>query len=230
MSSPEALLFGLDDFKGNSVDIVSPWIDNLLIEKDFTDDAFDGSAVILPYPVERVLTNESGFDPHKTVQLKVVEKSIVSAPLVKIDPEAEVPYFLFASGSSFYAIDIKHVVEILKYQEPINIFSKKPELIGVISYRSKIVTIYNSSRLLSSFMDAKNIFKSIVMLSYSGKLFGIAVNDIKGMTRVKNKNIIPSRTFKIWNSNNLTSDVFEDDSGRFFSIMDIKNLFNYLKS
>lgn len=233
-------VYDLNIVKEDSEDIVSPWINNLLIERD--SPAVIAAAVpeiterasVLAYPVERVLSVPEVpeiFTLEEEPGLKLVEKPSEHVfPVIKADPEAESAYFSFKSDNSLFAVDVKNIVEIIKYRELTNMFSKKPELMGVMPYRSVIIPVYNSSRLFATAMDVKNIFKYIIVFLYENKRFGIAVNEIEKITMVKNKNIISSASFRFWSSNGITQDVFEGEGGKFFSVVDIKNLFEYLKS
>ena len=239
-----AELYDIKDFKFKGSDLVSSWISGLLNDKGnegkrcsnegklSSSGYLKESAQIIAYPVERVLTpqnEEMVVTSLEDFYLEEVKKQEVS-PAIKIDPEKEISYFTFISSSSLYGIPVENINEIIRYKEPVNISSKKIGLLGLISYRTKIIPIYNFSEIVLSAMDSKTIFKYIVVCIYESKLFGLCVNDIKNIMKVKNKNLIASATFKFWDSNRICSDVFEDESGKFYSLVDIKSVYNYLKS
>ncbi|MCL4322275.1 MAG: chemotaxis protein CheW [Deltaproteobacteria bacterium] len=232
-----AELYDMEGFKFKDSDLVSSWIGSLLDEtqnqqSSKNSDYLKEPAQIIAYPVERILTprNEAAvvLNPGD-FYLEEVKKPEIS-PEVKIDPEKELPYFTFTSGNSLYGIPVLHINEIIKYKEPVNIPSKKIGLLGLIPYRAKIIPIYNFSSLAGASLDVKTIFKYIVICVYESKLFGLCVDDIKNIIKVKNKNLISSATFKFWSSNKISTDVFEGENGKFYSLVDIKSIYNYLKS
>ena len=144
--------------------------------------------------------------------------------------EKEVSYFTFIAGSSFYALQALNVNEILKYKTPVNIFSKKAAHLGIILYRNRMVPVYDFYLLSNGSIDVKSPLKYIVVCVYNDKFFGLAVNEIKNITAVKNKNIIAGSSFKFKNFNSITSGVFEDAEGKFYSVIDVKDVYYYLIS
>ncbi len=144
--------------------------------------------------------------------------------------EKEVSYFTFIAGNSFYALPALNINEIIKYKTPVNIFSKKAAHLGIILYRNRMVPVYDFYMLLNGSIDIKTPLKYIVVCIYNDKFFGLAVSEIKNITSVKNKNIISSSSFKFRNVNSITSGVFEDEEGKFYSVIDLKNLYSYLIS
>jgi chemotaxis signal transduction protein len=241
-------LYDLKNFKAVGSDIVSPWIDGLLDGKNIREN--DGrSAQIFSYPVERILTPESSPEPvlvsDKVFDIHIVQTegntkitgsggavSDTVAVLAKpaVDLEQEVSYFTFIAGNSLYALPALNISEIIRYKNPVNIFSKKSGHLGIILYRNRMVPIYDFLTIANGIMDIKNGFKYIVVCIYDNKFFGLAVTEIKNITAVKNKNLVPSASFKFKNSNNITSDVFEDGEGKFYSAVDLKSVFGYLTS
>ncbi len=232
-----AELYDMNGFKFKDSDLVSSWIGSLLDEVENrqsskNSDYLKEPARIIAYPVERILTprNEAAVISNPgDFYLEEVKKPEIS-PSVKINPEKEIPYFTFTSGNSLYGIPAFHINEIIKYKEPVNIPSKKIGLLGLIPYRAKIIPVYNFSSLVLPSADVKTICKYIVICVYEGKLFGLCIEDIKNIIKVKNKNLISSATFRFWSSNKICSDVFEGESGKFYSSVDIKSIYNYLKS
>jgi chemotaxis signal transduction protein len=236
--------FNLYDLKGRKAvgsDIVTPWIDDLLDKKNTAETGHQ--AQILSYPVDRLLSPETSLntvssassfpartpDTDKVFDIRIVSSVSKADTQVspdskikpKIDLEQEVSYFTFVSRNSLYALPALNINEIIKYRTPVNIFSRKPGHLGVIPYRSRIVPIYDFSAVVNGVMDVKAMLKYIVICVYENKFFGLSVSEIKNITRVKNKNLIPS---------NINSDVFEDAEGKFYSVLDIKSIFKYLTS
>jgi chemotaxis signal transduction protein len=134
------------------------------------------------------------------------------------------------SGSSFYALPSLNINEIIKYKTPVNIFSKKAGHLGIILYRNRMVPVYDFSIIVNGAMDTKSLLKYIVICIYENKFFGLSISEIKNITNIKNKNLIPSSSFKFKNSNNITTGVFENAEGKFYSVINIESIFNYLTS
>ena len=238
-------LYDLKGYKAVGSDIVTPWIDDLLDKKNASE--IGRSAQILSYPVDKLLTPETAanvvpasdkvFDIHvlptpAVHQLDKPDNAVSPAALIKpeIDLEKEVLYFTFISGNSFYALPSLNINEIIKYKMPVNIFSKKAGHLGIILYRNRMVPVYDFSIIANGAADAKSLLKYIVICIYKNKFFGLSINEIKNITAVKNKSLILSSTFKFKNFNNITSDVFENAEGKFYSIIDLESVFNYLTS
>ena len=248
-------LFDLKFAKAAGSDIVTPWIDDLLDKKNGENvNAEKQMAQILSYPVERMLTAEPEFSPlnpaseNQTPDIHIVSKTTVDnftamqkpanfqmqaesvQPIPYFDLEKEVSYFTFIAGSSFYGIPALNINEIIKYKTPVSIFSKKAAHLGIILYRNRMVPVYDFYLLSNGNIDIKIPLKYIVVCVYNDKFFGLAVNEIKNITAVKNKNIIAGSSFKFKNVNGITSGVFEDGEGKFYSVIDLKNVYNYLIS
>ena len=238
-------LYDLKGYKAVGSDIVTPWIDDLLDKKNASE--IGRSAQILSYPVDKLLTPETAanvvpasdkvFDIHvlptpAVHQLDKPDNAVSPAALIKpeIDLEKEVLYFTFVSGNSFYALPSLNINEIIKYKMPVNIFSKKAGHLGIILYRNRMVPVYDFSMIANGAADAKSLLKYIVICIYKNKFFGLSISEIKNITAVKNKSLILSSTFKFKNFNNITSDVFENAEGKFYSIIDLESVFNYLTS
>ena len=244
-------LYDLKGYKAVGSDIVTPWIDDLLDKKNASETG--RSAQILSYPVDKLLTPETAanvvsaasavqasdkvFDIHvlpppAVHQLDKPDNAVSPAALIKpeIDLEKEVLYFTFVSGNSFYALPSLNINEIIKYKMPVNIFSKKAGHLGIILYRNRMVPVYDFSIIANGAADAKSLLKYIVICIYKNKFFGLSISEIKNITAVKNKSLILSSTFKFKNFNNITSDVFENAEGKFYSIIDLESVFNYLTS
>jgi len=148
----------------------------------------------------------------------------------KIDPNKKSSYFTFTSGVSFYGLPVENINEIIRYQEPVNISSKKAGLLGLLHYRTRIIPIYNFSSIVAAPIESKTVFKFIIVCIYENKMFGLAVRNIKNIMKIKNKNLIASATFRFWGSNAICSDVFEDEAERFYSVVDVKSVYDYLKT
>lgn len=241
-------LYDLKGYKAVGSDIVTPWIDDLLDKKNVSETG--RSAQILSYPVDKLLTPETAanvisaasavpasdkvFDIHvlPTPAVHQLDKpdNAVSPTALEIDLEKEVLYFTFVSGNSFYALPSLNINEIIKYKMPVNIFSKKAGHLGIILYRNRMVPVYDFSIIANGAADAKSLLKYVVICIYKNKFFGLSISEIKNITAVKNKSLILSSTFKFNNFNNITSDVFENAEGKFYSIIDLESLFNYLTS
>ncbi len=155
-------------------------------------------------------------------------KKVQSLP--QVDPEKEISYFTFISGSSFYALPALNISEIIRYKTPVNIFSKKAGHLGIILYRNRMVPVYDFYMLANGSIYVKSLLKYVVVCVYNDKFFGLAVNEIKNITGIKNKGIIAESSFKFKSANNITSGVFEDAEGKFHSVIDIKSVFSYLIS
>jgi chemotaxis signal transduction protein len=172
--------------------------------------------------------NAAAINQTRAVNFQMQAESVQPAPY--FDLEKEVSYFTFIAGGSFYAIPALNINEIIKYKTPVSIFSKKAAHLGIILYRNRMVPVYDFYLLSNGNIDIKTPLKYIVVCVYNDKFFGLAVNEIKNITAVKNKNIIAGSSFKFKNVNDITSGVFEDAEGKFYSVIDLKNVYSYLIS
>ncbi|MHB8231596.1 MAG: chemotaxis protein CheW [bacterium] len=225
-------LYDLRDFKAVGSDLVTPWIGDLLDKKNAAETR--QSAQILSYPVEKLLTPEPLAEPAEGFDIHIVPQ-VNAAPLPSKAAEKEVSYFTFISDGSLYALPSLNINEIIKYKTPVSIFSRKAGHLGIILYRNKMVPVYDFSMIINAGIinaaaGIKAGFKYTVVCIYDNKFFGLSVSEIKNITRVKNKNLILSSTFKFKNSNNISSGVFEDEEGKFHSIIDIESIYEHLTS
>ncbi|MGC8554868.1 MAG: chemotaxis protein CheW [Candidatus Acidulodesulfobacterium sp.] len=227
-----------DDDKKQTAQILSYPVDRILtVESEFpainypaeneTPDIHIVSAPIADN-FEKKGLDLNGTAMHKHEDFQMQAESVQPVPY--FDLEKEISYFTFIAGSSFYALPALNINEIIKYKTPVNIFSKKASHLGIILYRNRMVPVYDFYLLSNGSMDIKSPLKYIVVCVYSDKFFGLAVNEIKNITAVKNKNIIAGSSFKFKNVNGITSGVFEDGEGKFYSVIDLKNVYSYLTS
>lgn len=238
--------YGAEGFKSDDLDLVTSWVGNLLDPSE--KEGEEGSsadmanrislnpvkkpAQIIAYPVERILARQSAdaviISPEEFYPEEVKKQNVI--PSIKINPEKESSYFTFISGTSLYGMPVENINEIIRYKEPVNISSKKAGLLGLFRYRTNIIPVYNFSSVVAVSVKAETLFKYTVVCIYKGKMFGLAVRDIQHIMKIKNKNLIASATFRFWGSNAICSDVFEDEAGKFYSVVDVKSVYDYLKT
>ncbi len=237
---------GTEGFRSDGLDLVTSWVGNLLSsseedgkEKSSIDtvkpvslNSQKESAQIIAYPIDRILSHGKAdaviVSPEEFCLEEVKKRDIL--PIIKIDPNKKSSYFTFTSGVSFYGLPVENINEIIRYQEPVNISSKKAGLLGLLHYRTRIIPIYNFSSIVAAPIESKTVFKFIIVCIYENKMFGLAVRNIKNIMKIKNKNLIASATFRFWGSNAICSDVFEDEAERFYSVVDVKSVYDYLKT
>lgn len=215
-------LYDLNNLKAVGSDIVTPWIDGLLSEKIEESSEVEKPTRMLVYPVKNLLTPETA--------VYTVSKSDLSLVATKIDGEKEIGYFTFVSGNSLYALPALSINEIIKYEKPVSIFSKKQGHLGVISYRNRMVPVYDFSMIASMHVNVKATLSYTIICIYKNKFFGLSVDRIKDIMKIKNKRLISSSTFKFRKSSNILLDVFQDEDKKFYSIIDLESIFNYLTS
>ncbi|HEC25378.1 MAG TPA: chemotaxis protein CheW [bacterium] len=230
-------LYDLNDLKAVGSDIVTPWIDGLLSEKIEESPEAEKLTRALVYPVENLLTPEASVHAVSKPDLSLEPRqdivriiSSVSAVTTKIDGEKEIGYFTFVSGDSLYALPALSINEIIKYKKPVSIFSKKQGHLGVISYRNRMVPIYDFSMIVSMHISVKATLSYTIICIYKNKFFGLSVDRINNIMKIKNKHLISSSTFKFKKSNSILLDVFRDEEKKIYSIIDIESVFNYLTS
>ncbi|MFW0883584.1 chemotaxis protein CheW [Candidatus Acidulodesulfobacterium sp. H_13] len=231
-------LYDLNNLKTVGSDIVTPWIDGLLSENIEEFPEAEKPTRVLVYPVENLLTpatsvvcavSKPGFsiEPRQDT-VRII--SSISAVTTKIDGEKEIGYFTFASGDSLYALPALSINEIIKYKKPVSIFSKKQGHLGVILYRNRMVPIYDFSMIVSMHINDRVALSYTIICIYKNKFFGLSVDRIKDIMKIKNKHLISSSTFKFKTSNSMLLDVFQDEEKKIYSIIDLESVFNHLTS
>lgn len=101
-------------------------------------------------------------------------------------------YLAFMLGTEAYAIEIGHIVEILKPLPITEVPRADPEVVGVMSVRGRLVTVVDLKRrfkLARSFsMDKKS---RILLVSAPDEEIGLLVDEVLQVYRLAEKDIEP---------------------------------------
>ncbi len=199
-------------------------------DEDLDEDAEEG-AIIYTYPVKKILTpdNNNNID-NKILNSLVFEKNL----------EKEIIYLSLNIDNSYFSFPVENIIEIIKYTKPFKLYTNKIELLGLINHRGRAIPIYdffavnsynpytyysyNRPALLN-----ENRFKYIVVCSFNKENFGLCINTAGTIKKIKNKELIIPNIIKYKNSKNLTYKLYENEEGKFSSIIEMQNLYNYLK-
>ncbi|MHB1645754.1 MAG: chemotaxis protein CheW [bacterium] len=247
-------------------DLISPWIDRLLVidnidniikednaaksasnvislnsaklnqgifsvNSENDEDLEEEGARIYTYPVKKILTadNNNNID-NKILNSFVFEKNL----------EKENTYLSFNIDNSYFSFPVENILEIIRYIKPFKLYTNKIELLGLINHRGIAIPIYDffavnshdsytydSYNRLALFNG--NRFKYIVICSYNEENFGLCINNAGTIKKIKNKELITPNIIKYKNSKNLIYKLYENEEGKFSSIIAMRNLYDYLK-
>lgn len=99
---------------------------------------------------------------------------------------------VFVLGSEEYALPIRTVQEVIRFQEPRVVSSSDESLLGVINLRGRIVPVHDvrpQLGLAAAVTDAKtsedaNEGEKIVLVHIDGRMAGVVVDDVSEVMNV----------------------------------------------
>ncbi|MHB1664226.1 MAG: chemotaxis protein CheW [bacterium] len=193
------------------------------------EDLEEEGARIYTYPVKKILTPDNNID-NKISNSLVFEKNL----------EKEITYLSFNIDNSYFSFPIENIIEIIRYIKPFKLYTNKIELLGLISHRGIAIPIYDffavnsydsytydSYNRLALFNE--NRFKYIVICSFNKENFGLCIDNAGAIKKIKNKELMTPNIIKYKNSKNLINKLYENEEGKFSSIIEMRNLYDYLK-
>ncbi|RZD16195.1 MAG: chemotaxis protein CheW [Candidatus Acididesulfobacter guangdongensis] len=219
-------------------------------EGEYSDEgaeAEEGGARIYTYPVKKILTPCSDIYTDADIG-SGINKNTFRKLSVDNELEKEITYLSFNVNNSYLSFSVDNIIEIIRYTEPFKLYTKKIELLGLINYRGSAIPIYdffavNSYYSSSSYVYGCNDgsealfgkgkngrFKYIAICSFNKENFGLCIDNAGTIKKIKNKELMTPNIIKYKNSKNLTYKLFENEDGKFSSIIEMQNLYNYLKS
>ncbi len=186
-------------------------------------------ARIYTYPVKKILTPDDNID-----------NKILNSLVFETNLEKEITYLNLNIDNSYFSFPIENIIEIIRYIKPFKLYTNKIELLGLISHRGIAIPVYDffavnshdsytydSYNKLALFNE--NRFKYIVICSFNKENFGLCTDTAGSIKKIKNKELITPNIIKYKNSKNLTYKLYENEEGKFYSIIEIQNLYNYLR-
>ena len=201
-------------------------------------------ARIYTYPVKKILTLDGNISTNGNIDASVNENTFQKLS-VDNNLEKEITYLSFSINNSYISFSVENIVEIIKYTEPFKLYTKKIELLGLINYRDSAIPIYdffavNSYNSYDSYgrkdsgkvlfnKNKEYIFKYIVICSFNKENFGLCIDSAGTIKKIKNRELITPNIIKYKDSKNLTYKLFENENGKFSPIIEMQNLYNYLK-
>lgn len=129
------------------------------------------------------------------------------------------PYITFKLENKKYAAAAMNIVEIIKIK-PLEVFEQMPEnILGVISFRDKIINIINIKKELGLQTEEKTAHRIIII--NSGKCFaGILVDEVEDIIHIEAAQIEPP---PYENEKNLSKGILKLDNS-LISILDFETL------
>ncbi len=208
---------------------------------EYSDGEAAEGARIYTYPVKKILTPDRDIYTDANIGSSINE-NIFRKLSADNELEKEITYLSFNINNSYVSFSVDNIIEIIRYTEPFKLYTKKIELLGLINYRGCAIPIYdffavnsynayernNGGRVLSG-KDKDSRFKYIAVCSFNNENFGLCIDNAGTIKKIKNSELITSNIIKYKNSKNLTYKLFENEDGKFSSIIEMQNLYNYLK-
>ncbi len=220
-------------------------------ENDDSDENLDEDgetiegARIYTYPVKKILTPDKNIYTAPALN-NDINKNAFQKLSADNELEKEITYLSFNVNNSYVSFSVDNIIEIIRYMEPFKLYTKKIELLGLINYRGCAIPIYDffavnsynsgnayerndGGMVLSGKNKKDNRFKYIAICSYNQENFGLCIDNAGTIKKIKNRELITPNIIKYKSSKNLTFKLFEDEDGKFSSIIEMQNLYNYLK-
>lgn len=189
------------------------------------EDLEEEGARIYTYPVKKILTADNNNIDNKILNNFVFEKNL----------EKENSYLSFNIDNSYFSFPAENIIEIIRYIKPFKLYTNKIELLGLINHRGIAIPIYDFFAVSShdSYKEPalfnENRLKYIVICSFNKENFGLCINNAGTIKKIKNKQLITPNIIKYKNSKNLVYKLYENEEGKFSSIIEMRNLYDYLK-
>ncbi|MHB1680725.1 MAG: chemotaxis protein CheW [bacterium] len=194
------------------------------------EDLEEEGARIYTYPVKKILTPDDNNIDNKILNSPVFEKNL----------EKEITYLSFNIDNSYFSFPVENIIEIIRYTKPFKLYTNKIELLGLINHRGHTIPIYDffavnsyDSYTYDSYnrpaLFNESRFKYIVICSFNKENFGLCIDTAGAIKKIKNKELIIPNIIKYKNSKNLIYKLYENEEGKFSSIIEMRNLYDYLK-
>ncbi len=102
----------------------------------------------------------------------------------------ELELLVFDIGKELWAVDIRHVNEVVKVRSITRVPGAPPYIIGVFNLRGQIVTLVSLPRIIGIDQDTNEIDKAIVIES-GDDVLALAIKDVLGVARVDGSKLLP---------------------------------------
>ncbi len=141
--------------------------------------------------------------------------------------QGDVQLILIRIGSSFYAIDIMKIVEIVKYI-PVTRVPRAPEFLeGVIDLRGAIIPVIDMRKRFEiqpeNMREKQNEKIRIVIIKVVDKIVGLIVDEVKEVLKIpRGKVMPPPKIVQGIESEYLSSVV--SDKGRIILVLDLDRI------
>ena len=100
---------------------------------------------------------------------------------------------VFTLGDEDFAFPIEHVREIVRYTRPRSVASTSSSVLGVVSLRGRVVTIYDLAAR-TGVRPAAGEQAKIVIVEAGGQVGGVVVDDVKAVQTVQEGQLEPVPT------------------------------------
>ena len=106
-------------------------------------------------------------------------------------------YIIFKTNSQSLGIRIEDIEKIIEFEEGKKIPEPLPYMLGIIEYNDKVLPVIDLSKRLYNIDVVKNIDTKIIVVSWKGKLIGLAVEDILGIKSYEKEYEAPNTDLEI---------------------------------
>jgi chemotaxis signal transduction protein len=211
---------------------------------DENENASEG-ARIYTYPVKKILTPDGNINVNANLDAGANENTFRKLSAAN-ELDKEIVYLSFNINNSYVSFSVENIIEIIRYTKPFKLYTKKLELLGLINYRGSAIPIYDffainsynpcdaygrndGGKVLFGKFSKEDRFKYIAVCSFNKENFGLCIDSAGTIRKIKNRELITPNIIKYKDSKNLTYKLFENEDGKFSSIIEMQNLYNYLK-
>lgn len=134
-----------------------------------------------------------------------------------------VQLILIRIGTSFYAIDIMKIVEIVKYS-PVTKIPKAPEFLeGIIDLRGMIIPVVDMRKRFEIQAEKANEKIRIVIVKVVDKTAGLIVDEVREVLKVASDRVMPPPKIVQGIESEYLSNVVSD-KGRIILVLDLDRI------
>ncbi len=134
-----------------------------------------------------------------------------------------VQLILIRIGTSFYAIDIMKIVEIVKYL-PVTKIPKAPEFLeGIIDLRGTIIPVVDMRKRFEIQAEKANEKIRIVIVKVVDKTAGLIVDEVREVIKVASDRVMPAPKIVQGIESEYLSNVVSD-RGRIILVLDLDRI------
>ncbi len=101
----------------------------------------------------------------------------------------ELELLVFDIGKELWAVNIRHVNEVVKIRSITRVPGAPSYIIGVFNLRGQIVTLVSLSHIIGIDQDTNEVDKAIVIES-SDEVLALAIKDVLGVARVDESKLL----------------------------------------